>query len=105
MSRHWRKHAVATLSTLLLPAFGCLSPAGADDVPVNWQSPNSALPPASATQASATTTWPLRIDSPYGTINIYEPQPEKLEADHLTARAALSVVPPGETEPQFGTMW
>ena len=31
------------------------------------------------------TTWPLTLSGPSGTIQIFQPQPEKLESDKLTA--------------------
>src|SRR5947208_16081613 len=87
MSASWRKHAVAGL-VLLGSLLWLLVGAG-----------------PTTTDGPSTTSWPLRIDSPYGTISVYEPQPEKFEADQLTARMAISVIPTGETDPQFGAMW
>ncbi|HZK82473.1 MAG TPA: hypothetical protein VFC46_15430 [Humisphaera sp.] len=51
------------------------------------------------------TTWPLMLQGPSGTIQIFQPQPEKLEGDKLTARAAVSLTAPGTTEPVFGAVW
>src|SRR4051812_15130000 len=86
MSSSWPTPAVAA-AVLFLPISWLLIAAGP------------------STDGPATTSWPLRIDSPYGTISVYEPQPEKFDADRLTARLAISVVPPGQTDPQFGAMW
>ena len=49
--------------------------------------------------------WPQRLDSPDGLITLYQPQPAKFEGDTLTARAAVSLTPPGATEPEFGALW
>jgi hypothetical protein len=55
--------------------------------------------------AAPVSQWPQRLDSPDGLITIYEPQPTKFEGDTLTARAAVSLTPPGATDPEFGAMW
>ncbi len=60
---------------------------------------------ATSIDAATVTPWPLRIDSSAGTISIYQPQPETYQGNQLTARAAISLIPPGESEPQFGAMW
>ncbi|MEA2736034.1 MAG: hypothetical protein QOE14_2485 [Humisphaera sp.] len=59
-------------------------------------------PPASP---SSETAWPLSIQSSAARIEIYQPQPESLTGDKLDARAAVSLLPPGATEPMFGAMW
>jgi hypothetical protein len=76
MSSSWRKHTVAA-AVLFVPLAWFLMAAGP------------------STDGPATTAWPLRIDSPYGTISVYEPQPDQFDAGHLTARLAISVIPPG----------
>jgi hypothetical protein len=58
-----------------------------------------------AAYASPYTAWPIRLDSPSGVIDVYQPQPEKLEGDKLTARAAVSVQAPGAADPVFGAIW
>jgi hypothetical protein len=69
----------------------------------------SALLMSSATAQNApltpVTAWPLRIDSPSGLLTIYQPQPEKFEGDTLHARAAVSLTPPGATDPEFGAIF
>jgi hypothetical protein len=57
------------------------------------------------TVAQPSTTWPLMLQGPSGTIQIFQPQPEKLEGDKLTARAAVSLTAPGGVEPVFGAVW
>jgi hypothetical protein len=51
------------------------------------------------------TQWPLRMDTSSGQIAVYQPQPETFEGDKLTARAAISLAPPGAAEPVFGALW
>ena len=59
----------------------------------------------SAGSSAPVSAWPQRVDSPDGLITIYQPQPTKFEGDMLTARAAVSLTPPGATDPEFGAMW
>ena len=64
--------------------------------------------PAVAVQPAAPqplSTWPLVLEDPSGQIQVFQPQPEKLDGDKLSARAAVSLTPPGATEPQFGAIW
>ena len=49
--------------------------------------------------------WPREIDIPEGVLVIYQPQPEKLEGDHLFARAAVALEIKGNSEPVFGAIW
>ncbi len=49
--------------------------------------------------------WPMVVTAEEGTIYIYEPQIESFEADHLTARAAVSFTPKGTENPVFGAAW
>ena len=49
--------------------------------------------------------WPREITVPEGTIVIYQPQPETLNGNALTARAAVSVTGPESTTPSFGVIW
>ncbi len=51
------------------------------------------------------TWWPLAIDAPEGHIEIYQPQPETMKGDTLTARAAVSLTRPGATSATFGAVW
>ncbi|MEM1142680.1 MAG: carbohydrate-binding family V/XII [Pseudomonadota bacterium] len=50
-------------------------------------------------------TWPQQIDGDEGSLTIYQPQPESLEGNRLTARAAISLELKGGGEPTFGAMW
>ena len=38
-------------------------------------------------------------------LEMFQPQPELFEGNRLRVRAAVSVIPAGETEPQFGAVW
>ena len=49
--------------------------------------------------------WPQEIASDQGTIVIYQPQPEKLEGNVLTGRAAMSLEMNDSKEPIFGAFW
>jgi hypothetical protein len=49
--------------------------------------------------------WPREIVVPEGTITLYQPQIESFEGNKLTARAAVSIIKKGETEPAFGAVW
>jgi hypothetical protein len=60
---------------------------------------------ASTARAQQVSPWPQRLDGPDGLITVYQPQPSKFEGNTLTARAAVSLTPPGATDPEFGAMW
>jgi hypothetical protein len=48
--------------------------------------------------------WPLRIEGARLPIVLYQPQPDTLEGDKLTGRAAVSIQPAGK-DPVFGAVW
>lgn len=50
-------------------------------------------------------SWPREIVAPKATITLYQPQPEKLEGNHLTGRAAVSITAPDLNDPVFGAVW
>lgn len=50
-------------------------------------------------------SWPQEIAGDEGTLIIYQPQPEALAGDQLTARAAMSLELKGSEGPVFGAMW
>ncbi|MCH7892045.1 MAG: carbohydrate-binding family V/XII [Gemmatimonadetes bacterium] len=62
------------------------------------------LAPASA-QEPADPAWPREITVAEGSIVIYQPQPESLDGNALSARAAVSVTPTGNPAPSFGVVW
>ncbi|GAA0821937.1 hypothetical protein GCM10009111_29560 [Colwellia asteriadis] len=49
--------------------------------------------------------WPQELSGELGTIIVYQPQPEKLNGNILTGRAAMSLELPGKPEPIFGVFW
>ncbi len=62
-------------------------------------------PRPAAAQSAPVSAWPLRIDTSAGQLSIYQPQPETFEGDQLSARAAVSLLPTGATDPEFGATW
>lgn len=54
---------------------------------------------------SAQSSWPQVITHDGATVQVYEPQPEKLSDNSLTARAAVSIQKKSTEEPLFGVMW
>ncbi|MDP9174585.1 MAG: hypothetical protein M3O30_12065 [Planctomycetota bacterium] len=53
----------------------------------------------------AVTYWPVALDAADGHIEVYQPQPEAMKGDTLTARAAASLLRPSASPPVFGTAW
>jgi hypothetical protein len=49
--------------------------------------------------------WPREINLPQGDIIIYQPQPEKLVGDILTARTAIAIELKDGEQPIFGAVW
>lgn len=64
--------------------------------------PTSAPAPDAGAPSSR---WPLRLEIPNGLITIYQPQLRSFDGNQIKARAAVSVVSPGQQEPVFGAMW
>ena len=62
-------------------------------------------PALAAAQSAPVSAWPLRVDTAAGQLSVYQPQPETFEGDQLSARAAVSLLPPGATDPEFGATW
>ena len=54
---------------------------------------------------ASSSNWPRQFDSPYGSFIIYQPQPETLNGDLLTGRAAFSLQRSTDPEPTFGVIW
>jgi hypothetical protein len=61
--------------------------------------------PTPALSAINRIEWPLTIDRPGGSITMYQPQLLTFKGINLTARAAVSATPKGQTSPFFGTVW
>src|SRR5689334_20602875 len=49
--------------------------------------------------------WPRQFDTSGGAFTMYQPQPEQLNGDVLTGRAAFSVQKAGDPNPLFGVLW
>ena len=49
--------------------------------------------------------WPKRFEHPQATVIIYQPQPEDMQDDKLTALAAVSVRKKEWKQPVFGAIW
>ena len=60
---------------------------------------------AGCSYAVSATDWPQELTSDKGTIVIYQPQPEKLQGNKLTGRAAIQLELPNKKEPIFGVFW
>ena len=50
-------------------------------------------------------SWPRQFESSGGAFVLYQPQPEELRGEQLTARAAFSVQKSGAANPVFGVLW
>ena len=58
------------------------------------------------TSKAGQSDWPKIITAADGsTIKIYELQPESFKGNILKARASISILQPGKTDPNFGTFW
>ena len=55
--------------------------------------------------AMAQPQWPQEISHQEATIVVYQPEPEKLEGNLLSGRAAISIEPTIGGPPIFGAMW
>ncbi len=49
--------------------------------------------------------WPREVLSSEGTITMYQPQIDSYSGNSLKARAAVSIILNGKTEPVFGAIW
>jgi hypothetical protein len=49
--------------------------------------------------------WPQEITAEEGTIVVYQPQPDRLDGNMLTARAAMALELKNRDEPIFGAFW
>ena len=55
--------------------------------------------------AATAMDWPQEIVAEEGTIVVYQPQPEKLQGNVLSGRAAMALQIEGRDEPIFGAFW
>ena len=49
--------------------------------------------------------WPRTVAAGDAEVTIYQPQPDSLKGDTLSARVVVGVTPSGATEPILGTAW
>ncbi len=70
-----------------------------------WMLLLPALALAAASSAALADDWPRQFDSDSGSFVIYEPQPETLNGDLLTGRAAFSLTKASGQSPVFGVLW
>jgi hypothetical protein len=56
-------------------------------------------------EENADSGWPREIDTPKGTVVVYQPQPEKLDGNQLEGRAAVAIELKDAGEPVFGAIW
>ncbi len=105
----------------LIPLLACLlGAAESPATPAPSTTPAAAAPAATAVAAGEATPtppavpaavpvspWPMDIPIATGVITLYQPQPEKLDGDTLTGRAAASFLPTGKSEDErvFGALW
>lgn len=61
--------------------------------------------PGQALQADDPSTWPQQLALDGAAVYIYQPQPEALNGDRLTGRAAFSWQDADAKEPSFGALW
>jgi hypothetical protein len=63
------------------------------------------IPSLLAQQQARERGWPRAFHTPSGDFTIYQPQPENLKGDHLTARSAISVTTARSKKELYGTVW
>ena len=49
--------------------------------------------------------WPQEVTGKEGSVIVYQPQPESLEGNTLTGRAAMSLQLNDNSDPVFGAFW
>jgi len=64
----------------------------------------AAVLPTSAANGQGT-GWPRQFDSTSGTFIVFQPQPEELHGNTVTARAAFSLQKPDAAVATFGVLW
>src|SRR6202035_5883685 len=73
---------------------GCADPSAPLDPPPEV---TGALP-----LGQAVTYWPIALEATEGRVEVYQPQPEAMTGNTLTARAAVSLTRPQAAAPTFG---
>ncbi len=49
--------------------------------------------------------WPLRFTSGTDEVQVYAPQPERIDGDHFSVRFAVSIKRAADPDPVFGSVW
>jgi hypothetical protein len=80
---------------LSLMASGCAAQSASLDSPVRFVDSTEEV----------VTYWPVALEAMEGRIEVYQPQPEAMQGDSLTARAAISLTRTATSAPQFGVAW
>jgi hypothetical protein len=88
-AKHTRSSLIHLLTAALVLAFGTTCRALGDV---------DAAPPDTGAY------WPVQIDTPDGTVEMYQPQPNSFQGDTLDARAVVSLTKPG-AQPAMGVAW
>ncbi len=108
----WRpatRRFLLPVAAMMLLMHGGAGPLSAEESPtipptVSDVATPPASAPAPAPAPAPATVWPRRTIIEDATITVYEPQPERLDGNLLTARAAVSVAT-GNGAPVFGAEW
>src|SRR5205814_1315902 len=90
IARHRRRLALMWFA-LAVTLGGCTASSRAQDPPAQID--------------SGVTYWPVALDAAEGRVEVYQPQPEAMKGDTLTARAAVSLRRPGASSATFGAVW
>ena len=61
--------------------------------------------PCHAQEMNTNGQWPLRFMSGKDQVQVFAPQPERMEGDHFTARFAVSIKRAEDAAPVFGAVW
>jgi hypothetical protein len=72
---------------------------------VNGCAGQSAAPDTSPQVVDEATDWPVVLVPTEGRVEVYQPQPQTMKGDTLTARAAVSLTRSDTSAPVFGTVW
>jgi len=92
-----RWNSVGHLSLILgLAVSGCAASSPPPDPPPYL---------ASAAVGEEVTYWPVTLEATEGRVEVYQPQPEAMKGDTVSARAAVSLTRPGAAAPVFGAAW
>ena len=91
--------AVSRFSTLIALCFMWIVAAN------GYAASDPQTPSAIGPGGAAVTYWPVALAAAEGQVEIYQPQPEAMTGDKLTARAAVSLTRPGGDGSVFGTVW